>query len=120
MLKRLMLSAVAMLVAATVYASVSQVSITTLGASGDKWRVALKDANGNLTGAVREQGYAVVSPYYNSGSNSYVVPLSVLGFNQSQINAAGSTALVTHYIPGSGAGCSGGFCPLESLIEILD
>src|ERR1700752_835535 len=119
-MKRIVLSAVAAIVmTATLHASVSQVHITTLGASGDKWMVKLySDVDHTHFIGLREKPYAVVSPYYDSGENAYIVPLSVFGFAQSVIDQA-QTSVVTHYIPGSGPGCSGGYCPLNDVVEIL-
>lgn len=109
-----------MLAGVRLYASVTQVHITTLGASGDKWQVKLySDAQHTNFIGLREKTYSVVSPYYVSGENAYVVPLAVFGFSQSVIDQA-QTSIVTHYVPGSGPGCSGGYCPLDSTVEILD
>ncbi len=97
---------------AVVSATYSQVRLTQLGVSGDKYKVSLfADSNQTDWIASKTKTWDVVSPYYDSGCTCYHVPLSVLGFTQNQINQA---------VSATGQRIIGGVTPMESIVQILD
>lgn len=119
-MKRFVLSvAMVLSVAVPMLATGTHVPVTSLGVSGDKYVFSANTVvSGHNLGLVKTKMQQDISGYYDAGTNAYQVPLSALGWGSYTIT--NNEVTVEHYVPGSGAGCSGGFCRVDVIIEILD